>query len=279
MQPERGIDEVQYRIIRADGSVCWIGNGSHAVYDQQGNFMGIRGSNRDISDRKRIESLLISSNQNIVKTIIQTEENERANFSKELHDGLGPLLSAIKMYLQWSQRPKSSNSREEIIIKAQDILEDALTTVKEISNKLSPRLLINYGLTSAVQSFVDKLEETSAITIDFRSNTARRFTNEIEVTLYRVLIECINNTMKHAGASNIWITIVDSGNQIRLEYSDDGSGFNMAEVLSEQKGLGLFNLQNRIQTIGGKISLSSEPGKGVDYRVTIDLEEEHILKS
>jgi PAS domain S-box len=99
----------------------------------------IYGVLHDVTQKRRIQE------RNIIKAIIQTEENERSNFSKELHDGLGPLLSTIKLYLQWSNRPKTNKSRKEIIGKAEEILEEALITVKEISNKLSPHLLTNYG--------------------------------------------------------------------------------------------------------------------------------------
>ncbi|HAH22288.1 MAG TPA: hypothetical protein DCL77_00710 [Prolixibacteraceae bacterium] len=377
--------ELEYRIVRADGSIRWIGHECQPITDEAGNFMGIRGSNKDITARKEIEQLLKTSSRkyrllsanisdgifickngcleyvnkamkrmfgytdykmdglalshlalpeyqqelknilsisssvnqlrnieieclkkdhsiiyveillnyvakekvsygvvhditdkkqiqkNIVKAIILTEEKEREYFSKELHDGLGPLLSTIKLYLQWSERPKSNKSREEIIHKAEDILEEALTTVREISNKLSPHLLNYYGLTSAIQSFVDKLEETSVLRIDFESNVSRRLGNEIEAALYRAAIECINNTIKHAGASAISILLNDTENQLHLHYRDNGTGFNLEQTLSQKKGLGLYNLINRIETIGGKITLVSEPGNGTDYQIVVNL--------
>ena len=228
------------------------------------NERTVYGVIHDITEKKQIQT-------NIVKAIILTEERERAYFSKELHDGLGPLLSTIKLYLQWSQRPKSNKSREEVIFKAEEILEDALSTVKEISNKLSPHLLMNYGLISAVQSFIDKLKETSGIRIEFESNTSRRMDIEIESAIYRAIIECINNTIKYARAKNITILISDLGSQLQVEYKDDGIGFDVDETLVQRKGLGLFNLQNRIETIGGKITLFSNPGQGVAYKIIVNL--------
>ena len=377
--------DLEYRIVHTDGSIRWISHECQPITNEAGQFKGIRGSNKDITERKEIEQLLKINNQkyrllsenitdgificksgrleyvnkamnhifgypdykmdglmlnqlvlpeyhqelndilsikssvnklqtieiecskkdhskiyveiifnfiakenmiygvvhditdkkqlqkNIVKAIIQTEEKERAYFSKELHDGLGPLLSTIKLYLQWSERPKTTILREDIIRKAEIILEEALTAVKEISNKLSPHLLNYYGLTSAIQSFVDKLDETSACKIVFESNSNRRIGNEIEASLYRVIIECINNTIKYAEASAININLNDTGSQLILQYKDDGKGFDLEYILSIKKGLGLFNLQSRIQTIGGKINLFSEPGKGVDYQFSVDL--------
>ena len=232
------------------------------------NYIGservIYGVVHDITEKKQLQ-------KNIVKAIIKTEEKERAYFSKELHDGLGPLLSTIKLYLQWSKRPNTHARREEIVHQAEDIIEDALTTVKEISNKLSPHLLTNHGLSSAIQSFAGKVEQSSNIRIDFESDLNRRLNDEIEAAIYRATIECINNSIKHAKANNISILINDADSQLHLHYRDDGIGFNLEETLAKKKGLGLFNLQNRIQTIGGKITLFSKPGHGVDYQITINL--------
>ena len=377
--------EIQYRIYRKDGSIRWIGHYCRPVYNASGTFKGTRGSNKDITARKKMEELLKTSNKkykmlsenindgificknarfeyfnsafytifgysekelarmkltqlvltdyheelenflyttakinqsrifeveclrndftvvsveillnyvaadnkiygvvhditekkefqkNMVKAIIQTEEKERSHFSKELHDGLGPLLSTIKLYLQWSERPNSNKSRDEIIAKAGEILEEALTTVKEISTKLSPHLLTNYGLSSAIKSFVEKLNETDKYNIIFESNTSRRIDGDIETALYRAIIECINNTLKYAHASIIHIQIKDTGSQIQLQYKDNGSGFDINEKIAEHTGLGLFNLQNRLHTIGGKVDLYSEPGKGVDYLFTVNI--------
>ena len=377
--------EIQYRIIRKDGSIRWMGHFCQPVFDESGCFKGIRGSNKDITARKKTEEWLSTSNmkykllsenitdgifickngnfeyvnkaiydifgfegkqlegikltellmsdknqelinilytnepinrsytvevmclkkdksvifveillnyvskdkiiygvihditekkdlqKHIVKAIIQTEEKERAYFSKELHDGLGPILSTIKLYLQWSVRPNTTDERLEIIGKAETILEEALVTVKEISFKLSPHILTNYGLNSAIKSFVDKVNETATCNIVFDSNMKRRIDVEMEATLYRTVIECINNSLTYAQSCNINIILDDSENQIRLQYKDDGIGFDVRETMAQQKGLGLFNLQNRLHTFGGKVDLHSEPGKGVNYNFTVSV--------
>ena len=225
----------------------------------------IYGIAHDITEKKQIQK------KSMVKAIIQTEEREKAHFSKELHDGIGPLLSTIKLYLQWLDKSNDNHAREEILLKTGQVLEDAITSVKEISYKLSPHLLTNHGLTSAIQGFANKLAVTNAIVINCNSNLTQRLDMEIEVACYRVLIECINNTLKYANATTIGITIQLTDNHLQLVYRDDGEGFNLSKALSEQKGLGLFNLQNRIQTIGGILDMISEPGGGVYYTIQIDL--------
>jgi PAS domain S-box-containing protein len=255
------INSVEIECVKRDGSTIFVEMFLNYVASE--NL--IYGVLHDITQKRQIQE------RNIFKAIIQTEENERAHFSKELHDGLGPLLSTIKLYLQWSNRPKTNKSRSEIIQKAEEILEEALITVKEISNKLSPHLLTNYGLTSAIQNFVHKLDETHALKVDFHSNLTRRIEMEMEVALYRAVIECVNNTIKYAKARHIRINITDSGTKIVIQYLDDGKGFDIVRTLMEKKGLGLFNLQNRIKTIGGEIMMFSKPHEGVNYHITIPI--------
>jgi PAS domain S-box-containing protein len=225
----------------------------------------IYGIAHDVTAKTQIQ------NKKMLHAIIQTEEREKAHFSKELHDGIGPLLSTIKLYLQWLDKSKDSLVRKDILQKTEQLIEDALTSVKEVSYKLSPHLLTNHGLTSAIQGFVNKLASVNSINIDLQSNLMRRLDMEIEVALYRVLIECINNTLKYAHANNILISINVSESRLHLEYRDDGDGFNISKVLLEQKGLGLFNLQNRIQTIGGTLEMHSELGNGVCYTMQVDV--------
>lgn len=220
---------------------------------------------QDITEKKQLQE------ENIVNAILQTEEKERSNFSKELHDGLGPLLSTIKLYLQWSLRPMMGRSRKKIIRKAEEIVEESLHAVKEISNRLSPHLLSNYGLTSAIQSFVNKIKDTNSIKIDFQTNMNTRTDMKIEVGLYRVIIECVNNTIKYANAKHIYIKIVCSETKIQVQYMDDGRGFDIFKKLSEKKGLGLYNIQNRIQNLGGEIKMYSNRREGVNYQMTIPL--------
>ena len=132
-------------------------------------------------------------------------------------------------------------------------------------------MLINYGINSAIQNFVNKILDSSGIQIVFESNLNRRLGDEIEAALYRAVIECINNTLKYAHASNILIVLIDSEDHLSLRYKDDGIGFNVEETIAMKKGLGLFNLSTRIHSIGGKIVLHSMTGKGVDYQIAIDL--------
>ena len=258
---EDNLKNLEIECCKKDNTKIFVEIKLHYVLNEQAIF----GLVHDITEKKQIQK------KNMVKAIIQTEEKERAYFAKELHDGIGPLLSTIKLYLQWTQKIKNIEQRDEIILKAEEILEDTLTSVKEISYKLSPHILEYHGITSAIQNFSTKIEATNTIRITLQSNVHRRLEMEIEVALYRAAIECINNSIKYSKAKNIYIQINDTGHKLLLQYRDDGQGFDLEKIISEQKGLGLFNLQNRLASIGGEITMFSKPGLGVDYHFAVIL--------
>ncbi len=221
---------------------------------------------RDISERKLLQ-------EKIVKAIIKTEEKERSRFAKELHDGLGPILSTIKLYYQWLSEPHEPDQKKKIIEKGNKNIEEAIVTLKEISNNLSPHVLINFGIKEAVQQFIDKIAEPSIVKVNFHSNLSMRFREEVEITFYRIITELINNTIKHADASTINIELNYDANMkmIRLDYTDDGKGIDLNAIKEKKKGLGLFNMENRLMTIGGQLDITNQPNKGIKVRACIKI--------
>jgi PAS domain S-box-containing protein len=192
-------------------------------------------------------------------TIIEAEEKERLRFSKELHDGLGPLLSTLKIYLEvFFTNPNDSEVRERI----ESTLIESIKSVKEISNNISPYILENMGLVKAVGSFVEKIKFGKKLEIDFHSNLSIRLKPEIEISIYRFTTELITNTLKHAQASKINIAIEENDNKLEIHYSDNGIGFNIEDVLLNSKGIGLYNLRSRIEKLGGKVEIKTVPDEG-----------------
>ncbi len=239
--------------------------------DEKGNPLLLSGTNTDISERKLAEKALQEAERRVLSASIEAEERERNYFARELHDGIGPLLSTIKLYFQWLNMPNLHTPKEEIFANANATIQEAIETVKEISHKLSPHILTNFGLVFAVKSFIEKLKGTTKIKIDLTSNNVERFNSDIEVTLYRVIIECINNTIKYANAQNITINFTKEQNLIKVTYTDDGIGFNYDETINMGKGIGLFNMQNRIKVLGGNFTVESQINNGVLILVSITI--------
>jgi PAS domain S-box-containing protein len=217
---------------------------------------------RDITER-------MITQQKILNAIIQAEEKERTYFSQELHDGIGPILSTVKLYLQWIQDPDSKTDKLSLINDALNTIEEAITSLKEVSNKLSPNVLKKFGLETAIQSFIKKIVNLDKVKFSINITLKNRIRHEIEIMLYRVFVEAINNSLKYAGASNILINIHEEDSSLKAAFRDDGKGFEINQSLSYNSGNGLFNMQNRVQTYEGIFVLKSNPGKGTEITITI----------
>ena len=219
---------------------------------------------RDISERKKWEKELLTS-------IINTEERERTYFSQELHDGLGPLISAAKMYVEWIEKPNAKINRNDVIPDIKKLLEEASDSLRDISFKLSPHLLQNYGLMEAINAYSNKVKKSTGININISSSNLFRIDEKIEIIIYRVLCECINNTLKHSQANNVNINFDVDNESLIIQYTDDGSGFNVSKAFENSSGIGLMNIVSRIKSINGDINIESEPNRGTNISIKINI--------
>lgn len=213
---------------------------------------------------KRAETDRQRAEKRVLNAIINTEENERKRFAKDLHDGLGPILSAVKMSLSALNNRIKDQPGTEILSNANHLVNEAIATIKDISNNLSPHVLTNFGLSSAIGAFTTKINQTRAIAIDFKSNMENiRLENEKEVVMYRAVCELINNSIQHSGASKIDIELNKHEKFVTLHFADNGRGFDTSALRKEDtKGMGLSNIDTRVRTVEGLFVLESNPGKG-----------------
>ncbi|MBN2806454.1 MAG: sensor histidine kinase [Prolixibacteraceae bacterium] len=220
--------------------------------------------------QKQLDEIRKQNESRILSAIIKTEESERQHFAKELHDGLGPLLSSVKMAI--SLKRKEDQSNDKIIANAEKLIDESVTTLKEISNKLSPHILNNFGLAKAVRSFITKLKTLDKPKIKLISNIDElRFQYNIEVVLYRVICELISNSLKHANANVIQIELIRENKLICMNYSDDGIGYDEQLAIESDKGLGFSNIQSRIKSLNGFYQFHSKKGEGVQVNIIINL--------
>lgn len=205
----------------------------------------------------------------ILTAVLRTEEKSRSKFSKELHDGLGPLLSSAKMSLSALARDENDADRCELIDNISYVIDEAICSLREISNNLSPHVLNDFGLARGVQNFISKSASLHNVKIRFATNLRdERFDNDIEVIMYRIICELINNSLKHAEATEINITLTLSAGALTLECSDNGRGFNPDAVMD--CGMGLSNIVSRVNSLGGQFDIRSAKGKGMHASVRID---------
>jgi PAS domain S-box-containing protein len=257
----------QYRM-KDKGGKWHILESLEIIYQRQADDKPrqILGYGKDITERKLLE-------QQMLHSVIDTEESERLHFSQELHDGITPLLSASKMYVQWLNMPNINANKNDIIKDIESLLDESIQTIRDISFKLSPHILRNYGLYDAIKAFVDKINNFSNIHIDINTDKSIRMNEKSETIVYRILCECINNSIKHSSASLIKIDMHSINNSILdVIYFDNGYGFDVEKTLSEHKGIGLLNIQSRLKSINGTMNVKSSY-KGTIFHFQFKIQE------
>jgi signal transduction histidine kinase len=230
---------------------------------------------------KRAENERMRSERRVLHAIITTEEKERKRFAKDLHDGLGPLLSTIKMSLSALSGRIKNKTDKEILQNTSLVVNEAITTIKDISNILSPHVLSNFGLLSATNSFIGKINKTGSMNISLISNLGDlRFNPDIEVVLYRTVCELINNSIKHSGASKIDIELNKHGKFIILQVLDNGRGFDKKILFSEENnGMGISNIDTRVKSVNGVFILETSPGKGMQSIIRINIIDQELFEA
>jgi signal transduction histidine kinase len=194
----------------------------------------------------------------ILSAVIKAEEKERNRIARDIHDGVSPILSTIKLFSQSLAQCEDEKLQKKLVIRIENAVREAITSLSEISIKLSPHILENFGIVEAIRNFTKEISYIKKI----------KFNENIEITIYRIVIELINNTLKYAGASEVDIILLKNGD-ISLAYKDNGKGFDVDKTLKKKKGMGLHNLKTRIESVNGTYNIYSAPGKGVKLEVII----------
>lgn len=238
-------------------------------------FIGVIFIRQIFNFQQRIDELRKVSEMRVLSAVIEAEEKARQNFARDLHDGLGPLLSSIKMTASAIDTTKLDEGNRRIVERTCQTSDDAIVSLKEISNHLSPHLLKNYGLTNALETFAASLLEGTSI--EFAMDSAireKRYSYKIEITLYRIVSELLNNSLKHAAPGRITLKIQEQGSMLFLSYHDDGIGFDPDELTSEPDShkMGLDNIGSRIKSLNGEMDIRSLPGQGFNLTLQIPVQ-------
>lgn len=216
---------------------------------------------KDITVRKASQKLLL-------KTIIETQENERERFSRDLHDGLGQTLAAIKMNID-AIKNKDAISEDESD-RIHQLLKQSIKQLREISFDAMPSVLSQYGLIRGVEELVARTQ-TNQLIVDF--NYSKSFPvlyKPLEMAIYRIIQEFINNSIKHSEAGRIEITISKRNDHISLNLYDDGKGFVLKD-LKIYSGQGLKNIKSRVHSFQGSIEFISEEKKGTAFKISFPI--------
>lgn len=221
---------------------------------------------------KRVEQIKREQEKALLNAIIQAEERERRRFATELHDGLGPLLSTIKMSVSSLAAVETNSSSLSVIKNTNMVISEAIKSIQEISNNLSPHVLNNFGVARAIRNFVNKINQSKGMKVVFKTNAMdARYATGTEVVVYRSVCELLNNSIKHSGASRVTIELTTDDKNILVNYRDNGVGFNAERLFEGGKvaGTGYFNMLNRVQSLKGALEVVSDKDKGVMVAISV----------
>lgn len=237
-------------------------------------FVGLIYIRQIFNLQDRIEEIRKGSEARLLSAVIKGEEKARQIIARDLHDGLGPLLSSIKMIISAADLEQMEQGNKKIVKRSCLVTDEAIVTLKEISNHLSPHLLKNYGLTKALETFAGQLFENSLIQFEMNSDIeGKRFFYDIEICIYRIISELLNNSVKHANPTLIQLEINEKGESLQIDYKDNGCGFNIDNYQTEKgfKGMGLENIRSRIKSLDGLFYIDSTPEEGVMVYIQMPL--------
>jgi two-component system, NarL family, sensor kinase len=205
-----------------------------------------------------------------MNSIIQGQELERSRMAKDLHDGLGGMLSGIKLNLSSMKGNMIIHENDaQLFTKSIVQLDNAIAEMRRVAHNMMPEALLKFGLTEAVQDYCDGINESNAVKMKFTAiGLDQAMEKPTEVILYRIIQELSNNVLKHAAAKNIFIQLNKHEQGITLTIEDDGIGFNSTQIT---KGAGLQNVQSRVDYLKGTMEINSSPGEGAAFIIEIPL--------
>jgi PAS domain S-box-containing protein len=260
-----------YRIITPQGVRIVFSKPQITI--RKGKVTAIRGIVQDITAQKIAEEeiirLKLSQQSQIMNAILQAQEAERNRIGEALHNGVGQLLYAIKLQLESVRDPNPQNLRSLTAITS--LLQEAISETRNISFDLVPTVLKDFGLTTSIRDLVRRFGHYKIRIVCKVSGVDCRLNETLEIGVYRVVQELLNNVMKHSNASKATLTISFRARSLRISLTDNGQGFNVEKAFSNAKGLGLPNIRSRIQLMGGTLNISSHSAKGTRVTISIPL--------
>jgi len=227
--------------------------------------------NKEIQLR-RINELEREKKLTATEAVFKGEEQERTRMAKDLHDGLGGLLSGIKYSLNTMKgnlimTPENNQTLE----RSMDMLDSSIKEMRRVAHNMMPETLVKFGLDIALKDFCSEINQTGALMISYQSIGlgSATISDITSITIYRIIQELINNTFKHAAAKTAIVQVTNTNGVLAITVEDDGIGFDK-EILKYSKGIGWVNIQNRVEFLKGHLDIQSAPGEGTSVHIEMN---------
>jgi PAS domain S-box-containing protein len=271
--PESPNTQTSFRLLRPDGSVLWLEKTAHAFFDEQGKMVRMIGMVADVTARKMAEEAL----SKVGGRLIEAQEQERKWIARELHDDINQRLALLANDLEMMEQdpPDSAVEVRKRIHEHLRRVHEIGTDVQAISHRLHSSKLQYLGIVAAAKGFCQELSEQHKAAIDFtHADIPPTLPEEISLCLFRVLQEALHNAVKHSGARHFEVQMRGASGEIQLMIRDRGRGFDSDEALTNNRGLGLISMRERIILVGGTFLITSKPQWGTEINIRVPLSTE-----
>ncbi|HET8574398.1 MAG TPA: sensor histidine kinase [Edaphocola sp.] len=207
-----------------------------------------------------------------MQSVLKGQEEERGRLAKDLHDGVGGLLSGVKLSLSTMKGnvflSEESATAVERVLKQ---LDQSIAELRRVSHNMMPESLIKFGLGETIESYCAQINQNSALRVRFQSyGLEQRLDESSEIIIYRILQELLSNILKHADARQVLVQLIREAKRFDLTVEDDGKGF-ITDAVTAGNGAGLSNIRSRVAYLGGKLDIHSVPGQGTSVHIEIPL--------
>ena len=218
---------------------------------------------RDVTERDRLAEeatqLRLRQQQDVLAAILDTQEEERRRIAEALHNGLGQLLYATKLSLRGRDDAPPLAHKQGTL----KLLDEAIRAVRTISFELTPGILEDFGLRTALEELVKRIAPAGLPVALHLLNLDERLPLPVELSIYRVVQELLNNVMKHAQATDVTVHVAHENGRLEVSVEDNGRGFDPAALAAAPlAGIGLAGVRNRVALLGGTLTLNAQPGRG-----------------
>jgi len=202
-----------------------------------------------------------------LQIVVNTQDEERRNISEELHNGIAQSLYALQLMIEGNQDFRNSTSKNTML----SVIDSCINEIRTLSYNLMPHILEEFGLKDSLQELCNKNSSTKLSIYYKHTGKINRYNKEIEIGIYRIIQEIINNIVKHSKARNARLYTEEYKNYFRIVAEDNGIGFDKAQAFTNKTSMGLRNIKNRIHILNGEIHIESEINKGSRINIEIPL--------
>ncbi|WP_276501481.1 sensor histidine kinase [Terrimonas pollutisoli] len=225
-----------------------------------------------LKQKAKLQNEIIRHQELSTKAVIKAEEDERQRIARDLHDGVGQMMSATKMNLSALESDIKFETKEQQVSfeKIINLVDDSCKEIRSVSHNMMPNALLKKNLSSAIRDFVDKMDKKSLEVHLYTEGLDEKLDSNVETVLYRVIQECVNNVIKHAEATTLDISVIKESNSISATIEDNGKGFDINDR-QKIEGIGLKNILTRVNYLKGTVDFDSAPGRGTLVALHIPL--------